>query len=1011
MILKYLESKVTLLEFQEELKKHLEDLQSRDADCKHPYAGVDSSQHQEPTTPGTRPKGKEVSADITLFARTFREESLVATRRSATDMVQVHIGRFASADTVVRSEKFRDELGAKYNIIGYEMEAPGVWDYTTPCLVIKGINDYADAHKDDLWKNYAAATGASAAKAFLKEYWKPASEFGKNHWTVPFPRNQDFVGRKDEIEQLQSQILSQEGPKTIAMFGLGGIGKTDLAVELAYRMRDKDREYSFFWISCANMASIEQGFVNISAALGTEKASPAETREYVKTRLSCTVTKWLLLLDNVDSLDLWKFLRGNLPQNEDGRILVTTRSRIVAIEAAPSHIVRISEPDYESAIGILHSKMKDEARLVDKELTIAFLKRLPRLPLAIVQAASYLRRNENITILKYLELFDKEESDAVALLSTDFDDEGRYTHTPNPVSTTWLVSFRQISDINQLAASYLKLMACLSHHEIPHSFLPQPTSEKAKLEAVGDLMNFSFVTAASTRDGTGPLTMHRLVRLATRNWMRQNQQFADNLRDAADRVEEILPKVGERSLHLRHEYLPHATFLLKEKEIHREDHFALICKAAYCLSNASRYKEALELYLNALELQEMWFGNRDPSTLLLMGDVATAYRNAGQLGKAEEVATRALEISKEVLGEEHADTVFTMTNLAAIYKLQGRWAEGEALILQAVGVQKRTAPDHPDTLGYMSIAGISYALLRRTKDAEDIISQVLKAREETLGPGHLDTLDSMTSMALITRSNSQLKKGKESFTKLIEEAKRDELFDYPRLIVIGTRLASISLILQQPKQAEELATQSLEIAAEVLGAKHRHTSLAKLTLAEICSSQGRLQEAEDLMLRVLEELKEVSESDSIRIIQTMFALRNMYERQGQQSGVDRMEQAIKARLKEDAMATKDSQVLDIIYAAAQSFNDTGAREQARRTMDVAVRLAREVLGPSDPKTKSYIASLSQLEEETVRVSTAVRPGSLSRPVTSRRRDRPTLRSFLERAQKAMKSSGRSAKPV
>lgn len=90
--------------------------------------------------------------------------------------ISIYIGPVASADTVMKSGKHRDELARKEKVIGFEMEGAGVWD-NIPCIIIKGVCDYADSHKSKLWQAYAAATGASAAKAFL-EYWMPANHKG-----------------------------------------------------------------------------------------------------------------------------------------------------------------------------------------------------------------------------------------------------------------------------------------------------------------------------------------------------------------------------------------------------------------------------------------------------------------------------------------------------------------------------------------------------------------------------------------------------------------------------------------------------------------------------------------------------------------------------------------------------------------------------------------------------------------------------------------------------------------
>ncbi|CAG8381999.1 unnamed protein product [Penicillium salamii] len=82
-----------------------------------------------------------------------------------------HIGTMASADTVMKSLKHRDQIVAEDGVIGFEMEGAGIWD-NMPCVIIKGVCDYADRHKKKSWQDYAAATAACAAKAFLK-YWRP----------------------------------------------------------------------------------------------------------------------------------------------------------------------------------------------------------------------------------------------------------------------------------------------------------------------------------------------------------------------------------------------------------------------------------------------------------------------------------------------------------------------------------------------------------------------------------------------------------------------------------------------------------------------------------------------------------------------------------------------------------------------------------------------------------------------------------------------------------------------
>jgi hypothetical protein len=123
-------------------------------------------------------------------------------------------------DTVMKSGQHRDEIARREKVIGFEIEGAGVWD-NVPCIIIKGVCDYADSHKNKLWQAYAAATRASVAKAFL-EYWVPESREGESSFLeflrtsliypagklsashlvfrkIPFLKNEGIVGRDRQL--------------------------------------------------------------------------------------------------------------------------------------------------------------------------------------------------------------------------------------------------------------------------------------------------------------------------------------------------------------------------------------------------------------------------------------------------------------------------------------------------------------------------------------------------------------------------------------------------------------------------------------------------------------------------------------------------------------------------------------------------------------------------------------------------------------------------------------------
>jgi Cdc6-like AAA superfamily ATPase len=127
--------------------------------------------------------------------------------------------------------------------------------------------------------------------------------------------------------------MQQDGSSKVAIYGLGGVGKTEIALELAYRMRNRDPERSIFWIPCTSYESIEQSYMSIANMLGFHNIKPTEAKDRVKAYLSGKkVGKWLLIFDNADDMDLWVRsstnklqLAGFLPQSKQGHILFTTR--------------------------------------------------------------------------------------------------------------------------------------------------------------------------------------------------------------------------------------------------------------------------------------------------------------------------------------------------------------------------------------------------------------------------------------------------------------------------------------------------------------------------------------------------------------------------------------------------------------------------------------------------------------------------------------------------------------
>ena len=227
---------------------------------------------------------------------------------------------------------------------------------------------------------------------------------------IPFVRNPHFVGRQEEIWKIEDMISTPDGPKKIAITGLGGVGKTQIALELAYRMRDRDPECSIFWIPCTSYEAVEQAFITIAQMLGFHKMEPAEAKDQLKTYFSETNKKWLLIFDNADEMDMWTTgsttalpLKTIIPRAENGHVLFTSRNRQLALKLASPNVIPVPDMDQNTGKEIFRKLLIRKDILQDDYVTSTLLEHLTFLPLAINQAAAYINQND-ISLAKYMPL-------------------------------------------------------------------------------------------------------------------------------------------------------------------------------------------------------------------------------------------------------------------------------------------------------------------------------------------------------------------------------------------------------------------------------------------------------------------------------------------------------------------------------------------------------------------------------------------------------------------------------
>jgi len=501
---------------------------------------------------------------------------------------------------------------------------------------------------------------------------------------------------------LEQKLFVQRDCQKIAIVGLGGVGKTQVALRFSYLVLEKQSDVSVFWVPALSVEAFEQAYREIARLLGMDLAADGkeDVKELVKRQLSTDAAgKWLLVVDNADDMGVLEGSNGrdglleHLPESDFGLIVFTTRSYGVAQSLVGSDVVEIDKMTETEAVDVMRRTLVREELLHDIRGTTELLLELDYLPLAITQATAYINRNK-VSLSAYLNLLRGTEQDVVHVMSTEIRDSTRYKQAANAVATTWLVSFRQILDLDGDAATLLQYMACIEWKSIPHSILP-PVRPAARMEdAIGTLCSYSFVTR---RDDEKHYDMHRLVHVAARIWARQIGSLAETQREAMQHLLNMFPSDDYNNRELWREYIPHVTRMNRnEQDVDIEIKGLLCLRVGRCLRVDGRIRDAVQ-WLEESRDCRMHLAEDHPDRLSSEHDLAIAYEENGQVKDAVRLLEQVVAIQERVLAEDHPDRLASQHALAGAYQADGQVKDAVRLLEQVVAIREQVlAEDHPD---------------------------------------------------------------------------------------------------------------------------------------------------------------------------------------------------------------------------------------------------------------------------------------------------------------------------
>ena len=628
--------------------------------------------------------------------------------------------------------------------------------------------------------------------------------FEPETFIVPFDKNERFIGRKKLLQTLH-QMLCEEVESAwnhrVALHGMGGVGKTQVAIEYIYTNRKNyDRIY---WIRADNQASILSGFQDI--AVRTQCLSSLSIQNPDQKLVASLVLgwlrrqkNWLIVLDNLDDITI---VQDYLPERgPDKHTLISTRNPDA--HGIPARGLEIPILELNESIEMLCNlaEMDQEThQLSAKEV----VKELQYLPLAIDQAASYVRSvtNDFTAFLIDYRLRRPELHKWVP------QGNRQYSHS---LATVWIVSLEFVEREMQIALKFLELFSFLNPDNISLDFLKEGQSafEPEMEEMLADNLKFAEVLIGLERFSLvkwskkqRTLSMHRLIQAVvkdkmegrrrdfwasvvvkmcdivtpknldneTRGQFRQHQTqvvvpLAGLGRYCPPAGVEIVFRVGDfmalEGKYTEGEKLVSLAILLLSGSSCKKDEVRTLKFAARLADikrRLGRLQEAVALHKKALAGQINLVGRDHTDTLMTKHSLAVVYRNQGLLSEAAELCNEVLGDRMKILGKDHPDTLSTKHNLAIVYRNQGLLSEATELYNEVLGDRmKILGKDHPDTLRTKHNLALVYWNQGRLGDATELAEDELEARTRNLGTEHLLTCSSMASLGRIYKSAGRL---------------------------------------------------------------------------------------------------------------------------------------------------------------------------------------------------------------------------------------------------------------
>lgn len=733
---------------------------------------------------------------------------------------------------------------------------------------------------------------------------------------VFLPPRHRLAGREQLLDRVRRELLrltegEDAGPAVLALHGLGGVGKSSLALEYAHRHWITGDYGLVWWVSTAEPATVATQLGTLLAAQLEVDVEGGDAVAATQAVLAARTDPWLLVLDNAVSPDA---VRELLPPAGSGHVLVTSRNP----SWYPHRGLEVPDLDPPAAAAFLIGRTGDPDEVSAGELA----EELGYLPLGLEQAGAYISASPGATMVSYLKAYRRRRPDVLG--------RGDPTDYEYPIARTWSMAFEALSPA---AAGLLRLLACFAPDDVPLTLLlsggtdaaqmaPDPAEVLGPLaedeleldEALAALYRYSLVrTGAGPRGVRGTdaevprdgrtVSVHRLVQAVVRDQLSDEQRTAWE-HAARTLLHRALPVDPEDPAGW-----PTFSALLPHLLVTLPDTDGDLRGAARFLHVCGDSRGARRVLDRAVSGLAGVLGPEHRDTLAAQVDLARTLFALWDLEGARRVLDQVATTRSEVLGPAHPATLTAQTNLALILWHLGRWIEAREVLQRVIdgvaqvfpepgpadptgprggGVDpgdlgdlgglgdlgdladlaearlplervlparlRAPRPDGSPVLTTGGVTALSLADLTGLGEARRVLGRMEQTLAQTLGPEHSSTLTTSRNLAFVLMGAGELDEARRVLERLVATRLRVSGPEHPATLTAQGGLAGTLAVLGELAEARRLLELVVSVRERVLGEEHPDTRTAEANLALVLAETGEWYPARELLERVVDGL-------------------------------------------------------------------------------------------------------------------------------------------------------------